>query len=37
MRKMKRLKPDGKGFEKLYAILRASNSPIEPLLDLFGI
>ena len=31
------LKLDGKGFEKLYGMLRASNAPIEPFLVLFGI
>ncbi len=32
MRKMKRLKLEGKGSEKLHGMLRASSSPIEPFL-----
>jgi len=37
MRKIQCLKLDGRGFEKLYGMLRASNALIEPFLVLFGI
>src|SRR5579859_1096943 len=33
MRKIQCLKLDGKGFKKLYGMLRASNAPIEPFLN----